>query len=113
MIQIEPLIIGLIITITLYYLIGLKTVLHCYNNWLKRSYWTNYNIVEAISWLSKAVIIIPGLIFKIEVTFFYFITLITSITLIWASNKKMLPTLVAFNTLWIFLSVIIIYREYM
>jgi len=113
MITIEPIIIGILITIVLYYVIGFDSINDCYSNWFKRSYWTNYNIVEAISWFSKAIIIIPGLIFKIEVTVFYFITLVTSISLIWASNRKLLPTLVAFNTLWIFLSLIILWREYM
>jgi hypothetical protein len=79
--------------------------------WFKREYWTNYNIIEAVSWLSKAIIIIPGLLFGIEVWQFYIIALITSSTLIWASNKKLLPTLVAFNTLWILLSLIVIVRN--
>lgn len=113
MISVEPIIIGITVTAVLYYTIGLSSIKDCYSNWFKRKYWTSYNIVEAVSWFSKAIIIIPGLVFKVEVTVFYFITLITSISLIWASNKKLLPTLVAFNTLWIFLSLIILWREYM
>jgi hypothetical protein len=73
-----------------------------------RAYWTNYNIVEALSWTSKAIIIIPGLIFGIQVWWLYFFTLFTSITLIWASNKKLLPTLVGFNTLWVWISCMIL-----
>jgi len=90
---------------------GLNKIRDCYKLWFKKEYWTNYNIIEAASWISKAVIIIPGLLFGIEVWQFYIIALITSTTLIWASNQKLLPTLVAFNTLWILLSLIVIVRN--
>jgi len=76
--------------------------------WLDRKYWTNYNIIEAVSWIAKAIIIVPGLIFGINIWQLYFIALITSAMLIWASNKKLLPTLVGFNTLWIWLSMMVI-----
>jgi len=80
----------------------------CYNLWFTRAYWTNYNIVEGLSWLTKAIIIVPGLIFGISVWWFFFLTLATSLTLIWASNKKLLPTLVAFNTLWVWISCMVL-----
>ena len=80
----------------------------CYSMWFTREYWTNYNVVEALSWLTKAIIIVPGLIFGISVWWFFFLTLATSLTLIWASNKKLLPTLVAFNTLWVWISCMVL-----
>jgi hypothetical protein len=80
----------------------------CYAIWLDRKYWTNYNIIDAISWLAKAVIIVPGLVFGVQIWWLYFIALITSMALIWASNKKLLPTMVAFNTLWIWLSCMVL-----
>jgi len=76
--------------------------------WLDKKYWTNYNIIEAVSWVAKAVIIVPGLIFGINIWQLYIIALVTSMMLIWASNKKLLPTLVGFNTLWIWLSMMVI-----
>lgn len=76
--------------------------------WFKRSYWTDYNVIEFVSWISKGIIIIPGLIFGIQIWQLYFLTLTTSLTLIWASNKKLLPTLVAFNTMWVWLSLMVI-----
>jgi hypothetical protein len=79
-----------------------------YTMWFTREYWTDYNIVEGLSWFTKAIIIVPGLIFGIQVWWFYFLTLATSVTLIWASNKKLLPTLVAFNTLWVWISCMIL-----
>jgi hypothetical protein len=73
-----------------------------------REYWTNYNLVEAVSWLAKAMIIVPGLIFGLQIWWLYFIALITSMALIWASNRKLLPTLVGFNTLWIWISCMVL-----
>lgn len=79
---------------------GWEKIKDCYNLWFTREYWTNYNTIEFASWLAKACIIIPGLIFGIQIWWLYFFTLATSILLIWASNKKLLPTLVGFNTIW-------------
>lgn len=91
-----------------YFYTGWDKIISCYKLWLNRQYWSNYNIVEAVSWLTKAIIIVPGLIFNIQLWWLYLLTLITSITLIWASNKKLLPTLVGFNTLWVWLSCMIL-----
>ena len=80
----------------------------CYGMWFTREYWTDYNTVEFVSWFAKAIIIVPGLIFGIQVWQLYFLTLGTSLTLIWASNKKLLPTLVGFNTLWAWISCMVL-----
>lgn len=98
----------LILTSIVYTITGWQKVIDCYKLWFTKKYWTDYNIIEAASWIAKAIIIIPGLIFGIQIWQFYFIALITSMTLIWASNKKLLPTLVGFNTLWIWLSMMVI-----
>ena len=87
---------------------GLAKIKSCYGMWFTREYWTNYNTVEFASWLAKAVIIIPGLIFGIQIWWLYFFTLLTSLSLIWASNKKLLPTLVGFNTIWTWISCMVI-----
>jgi hypothetical protein len=92
-----------------YHLTGWSKIRECYGMWFTKEYWSHfYNKVEAASWLAKAVIIIPGLIFGINLWELYFLTLATSLTLIWASNKKLLPTLVAFNTMWAWLSLMVI-----
>lgn len=80
----------------------------CYSLWFTREYWTDYNKVEAASWFTKALIIVPGLIFGIQIWWLYFLTLATSVSLIWASNKKLLPTLVGFNTLWAWISCMVL-----
>lgn len=97
-----------IITSVIYTHSGWKNILNCYRMWFTREYWTSYNIVEAMSWIAKALIIVPGLIFGIQIWQLYFVALFTSATLIWASNKKLLPTLVGFNTLWIWLSLMVL-----
>lgn len=87
---------------------GFAKIRNCYSMWLTREYWTNYNTVEFVSWVAKAIIIIPGLIFGIQIWQLYFLTLFTSLTLIWASNKKLLPTLVGFNTIWAWISCMVL-----
>jgi hypothetical protein len=79
--------------------------------YLLKEYWTDYNIIELCAWMSKAAIIIPGLIFGIEVWQLHFLTLATSSALIWASMRKSLPTLILFNTIWICISLTIIIRN--
>lgn len=88
---------------------GWIAIRNCFAMWFTREYWEpTYNKVEAASWLAKAIIIIPGLIFGIQIWWLYFLTLFTSLTLIWASNKKLLPTLVGFNVMWAWLSCMVL-----
>lgn len=98
----------LVIVSVVYSHSGWAKIRDCYMMWLDRKYWTDYNIIEAVSWLTKAIIIVPGLIFGLQIWWFYILALITSATLIWASNKKLLPTLVGFNTLWIWLACMVL-----
>lgn len=92
----------------LYSHIGWRKLQEVYGMWFTREYWTDYNIVEFASWAAKAVIIVPGLIFGISIWWLYWFTLLTSATLVWASYRKLLPTLVAFNTIWIFISIMVL-----
>ncbi len=95
----------------LYYFIGWNKILDRYKMYLSKEYWTDYNIIELCAWMAKALIIIPGLIFGIEIWWLHFLTLTTSSALIWASMRKSLPTLVVFNTIWICISLTIIIRH--
>jgi hypothetical protein len=95
----------------LYYSIGWSKILDRYKMYLSKEYWTDYNIIELCAWMAKALIIIPGLIFGIEIWWLHFLTLTTSSALIWASMRKSLPTLIAFNTIWICISLTIIIRH--
>lgn len=87
---------------------GFKKIKYCYCMFFTKKYWTNYNAVEFLSWAAKAIIIIPGLIFGISLWWLFFLTLGTSLALIWASNKKLLPTLVGFNTIWTWISCMVL-----
>ena len=95
----------------LYYFIGNAKIVDRYKMYLDKSYWTDYNIIELCAWMAKAAIIIPGLIFGVELWWLHFLTLVTSSALIWASMRKSLPTLIAFNTIWICISLTIITRH--
>ena len=107
----EAFILFLIITLSLYSYIGWNRIYHCVLMWKDRGYWTDYNIIEFLAWFAKALIIIPGLMFHLEIWELHFATLFTSSLLIWASMKKGLPTLLVFNTMWILLSSIVIVRN--
>lgn len=102
------LLLAFICTYITYAFTGLDKVKECYRLWLTKEYWTNYNIIEIVSWSVKAVIIIPALLFGKQIWWLYIFALLTSMALIWASNKKLLPTLVWFNTLWIIISALVI-----
>jgi hypothetical protein len=92
----------------LYRHIGFSEIGRSYGLWFRRDYWTDYNTVEFLSWFTKALIIVPGLIFGISLWWLYFLTLFTSATLVWASYRKVLPTLIGFNTIWIFISIMVL-----
>ena len=105
-------IITYIIFLTALYLgIGVKKIFKRYKMFLVKSYWTDYNVIEFFAWIAKAIIIIPGLIFGIELWYMHFLTLLTSSLLIWASMRKDLPTLILFNTILICISLTILVRH--
>ena len=97
--------------IILYSIIGWKRIFDRYKMFLDKNYWTDYNTIEFAAWFAKAIIIIPGLIFGVEVWYMHFLTLLTSSLLIWASMRKDLPTLIAFNTIWICISLTILIKH--
>ena len=97
-----------VLILIMYRHITFAKIKECYGMWFTKEYWTDYNTVEFLSWAAKAIIIVPGLIFGISIWWLYFLTLATSLTLIWASRKKALPTLVGFNTLWAWISCMVL-----
>jgi hypothetical protein len=97
--------------IILYSIIGWKRIFDRYKMFLNKCYWTDYNTIEFAAWFAKAIIIIPSLVFGVELWYMHFLTLLTSSLLIWASMRKDLPTLIAFNTIWICISLTILVRH--
>lgn len=70
-----------------------------------KKYWNRPNTVEFFAFMTKAAIIIPGLLFDTQIWWLYIIALITSLSLIWSSTVKTLPTIIWFNILWSLLAV--------
>ncbi len=100
-----------IFIVALYWLVGFRKIWKRILMFRNGKYWTDYNVIEFAAWMAKAIIIIPGLLFGIELWYMHFLTLLTSSLLIWASMKKDLPTLIVFNTIWIVISLTIITRN--
>lgn len=65
-----------------------------------KSYWNLPNTVEFFAFMTKAAIIIPGLIFGVQFWWLYIFALVTSLSLIWSSTVKTLPTIIWFNIIW-------------
>jgi hypothetical protein len=107
------LVLFLLITAVVYYKVGFKNILDCYAKWFEEGYWVNYNVVEALAWGAKAAVILPALLWQKEIWWLHFITLFTSAALIWVNERKLIPTLVIFNTMWIGISSIVIVRNIM
>ena len=101
----------LIFLTLLFYLIGFKKIWDRILMFTEKKYWTDYNIIEFAAWMAKAIIIVPGLIFGVEIWWLHFLTLTTSSLLIWASMRKSLPALIVFNTIWILISLSIIVKH--
>jgi hypothetical protein len=101
----------ILIVATLYTIVGWKRIWKRILMYREKKYWTDYNTIELAAWMAKAIIIVPGLIFGIELWYMHFLTLLTSSLLIWASMRKDLPTLIVFNTIWVLISTTIIVRN--
>lgn len=95
----------------LFYFIGYQKIWDKLIMFKSKKYWTDYNTIEFAAWMAKAIIIVPGLLFGVEIWYLHFLTLATSSLLIWASMKKSLPTLILFNTIWIMISLTIIIKH--
>jgi hypothetical protein len=104
--------ISLLLILSVYYFSDFGKIKNCYQTFFDVNYWTKYNIVEFLSWFTKACIIIPGLIFDIKIWWFYFFALFTSLTLIWASNGKKMPTLIGFNTIWVWICCVVLTKHF-
>ena len=77
-----------------------------------KEYWNRANTVEFFAFVTKAVIIIPGLLFGFQVWWFYIFAVVSSLALIWSSTVKTIPTLIWFNILWIILGITAIIKHF-
>jgi hypothetical protein len=79
----------------------------------RKSYWTKVNLVEFIAFMTKLIIIFPGLIFNYQIWWLYIFALLSSLSLIWTSTEKTLPTIIIFNMMWTFLALIAITKHFL
>ena len=66
----------------------------------KKEYWNKPNTVEFFAFLTKILIIFPGLLFGVQIWWFYIFALVSSLSLVWSSTVKTLPTIIWFNIAW-------------
>jgi hypothetical protein len=78
-----------------------------------RKYWNRPNTVEFFAFVAKAIIIIPGLLFGIQIWWLYIFALVSSLMLIWSSTVKTIPTLIWFNILWSILATTAIIKHFL
>ena len=78
-----------------------------------REYWNRPNIVEAWGFATKIAIIFPGLLFEKQWWWLYIFAIISSISLIWSSTKKTLPTIILFNVAWVVLATTAIAKHFL
>jgi hypothetical protein len=74
------------------------------NGMKNKLYWTRANTIEFFAFMTKIVIIVPGLLFGIQFWWLYVFALTSSIALVWTSTVKTLPTIILFNILWMVLA---------
>ena len=78
----------------------------------KKEYWNRPNSVEAWGFVTKLVIIVPGLLLGKQWWWLYIFAIISSVALVWSSTKKTLPTIILFNVAWIILATASIVKHF-
>ena len=77
-----------------------------------RSYWNKVNSVEAWGFATKIAIIFPGLLFDAQIWWLYIFAIASSLSLIWTSTRKTLPTIILFNVAWVVLASLSIIKHF-
>lgn len=86
--------------------VAIETMFH-------REYWNRANTVEFIAFMVKLLIIFPGLLFGVQWWWLYIFALLSSLSLIWSSTVKTLPTIIWFNIGWSVLATLSIIKYWM
>jgi hypothetical protein len=77
-----------------------------------KEYWNKPNTVEFFAFMTKIAIIFPGLLLGKQFWWLYIFALISSVSLIWSSTVKTLPTIIWFNILWCVLASLSIAKHF-
>jgi len=78
-----------------------------------KQYWNKANTVEFWAFATKLLIIFPGLLFGYQWWWLYIFALISSLSLIWSSTVKTLPTIILFNIGWSILASLAILKHFL
>jgi hypothetical protein len=89
-----------------------KKIITAVKTMSSRDYWTKVNIVEAWGFSTKIAIIFPGLLFDAQIWWLYIFAVVSSVSLIWTSTKKTLPTIILFNVAWVILAILSILKHF-
>jgi hypothetical protein len=77
-----------------------------------KHYWTKVNAIEFWAFSTKLVIIVPGLLFGKQWWWLYIFALVSSLSLIFTSTIKTLPTIIYFNLAWTILAITAITKHF-
>ena len=89
-----------------------KKIINAIKTMSSKGYWTKVNAVEAWGFATKIGIIFPGLLFGYQWWWLYIFAIISSLSLIWTSTEKTLPTIIIFNVLWVILASLSIAKHF-
>ena len=89
-----------------------KKIIDAVKTMSSRSYWTKVNSVEAWGFATKIIIIFPGLLFNSQIWWLYIFAIASSLSLIWTSTRKTLPTIILFNAAWVILATLSIIKHF-
>jgi hypothetical protein len=78
-----------------------------------KKYWNKPNSVEFWAFSTKLAIIFPGLLFGKQIWWLYIFALASSLSLIWSSTKKTLPTIILFNIGWSILATLALLKHFL
>ena len=90
----------------------MNNIKHVISQMGHRSYWNKVNFIEFISFMTKVTIIVPGLLFGTQWWWLYIFALASSMSLIWTSTRKTLPTIIIFNVIWCCLATAAIIKHF-
>jgi hypothetical protein len=89
-----------------------KKIISSIKTMSSKDYWTKVNTVEAWGFATKIAIIFPGLLFDKQFWWLYIFAIMSSVSLIWTSTRKTLPTIILFNVAWTVLACLSILKHF-
>ena len=91
---------------------NLKQMAQVLGQFKNKDYWNKENTLEFVAFMTKLIIIIPGLIFGVQWWWLYIIAFMTSFVLVLTSTVKTLPTIIVFNFIWMAIAVTSIVKHF-